>query len=345
MYNNMRKTTIGSLLICNSNMFIPTVLTEVLSHSDKHYLVISDTDNIRKFFEFLALPNVIYKHYGFNPKQDGRLGFIRHRNELLNYVSQYEIGRVVFFHAEYGAMANWLIERLSKTIPIQYCKLYDAIPVPTVPFSLRKVKMILSERIHWGQKMDILSGVTTIFPSLPESFFRKVKAEVIKMPIDNDLISSILLGKLKAFNIKGKYVLLTGTAVHNGWYTEDIYTLFINDLIDVLGLERVVSKCHPRYQELYGKERELSQIPSFVPGNVLLESFDYYIGLESTLLVEAAKAGKVAISYIDLLRPNEQRCKSLHAFFENRLQGKGVIHFPTSLTELRECVGSHQNLE
>ena len=107
---------IEALLICNSNMFVPTVLTEVLTNTEKKYIIISDTDNIRQFFDFLALPNVIYKHYGFNPKKDGRFGFIRKKNELLNYVFQYEIDKVVFFHAEFGAMANWLISQLSKKI-------------------------------------------------------------------------------------------------------------------------------------------------------------------------------------------------------------------------------------
>ncbi len=45
---------IEALLICNSNMFVPTVLTEVLTNTEKKYIIISDTDNIRQFFNFLA---------------------------------------------------------------------------------------------------------------------------------------------------------------------------------------------------------------------------------------------------------------------------------------------------
>lgn len=314
-------------------MFIPVTLTEVLSHSDKQYLVISDTDNIRQFFELLALPNVIYRHYGFNPKQEGRCGCVRRRNELLNYVSQYEIGRVVFFHAEFGAMANWLIEKLSKKISIKYCKLYDSIPAPRAPFSLKTLKIKTSEYIYWGQKMDVLVGSYS-FPSLPQSFFRKVKAETIKMPINMALVNNRLKAKFNSLGIRGKYVLLTGTVVLDGIYSEDVYTPFVNKLIESLGQENVVSKCHPRYNNLYGKEKDLVQVPSFIPGNVLLDSFDYYIGVESTLLVEAAQAGKTAISIIDWLRPDEEKRKAHHAFFENRLQGRGKIFFPTSMEEL-----------
>lgn len=334
LMNNMK---IESLLICNSNMFIPITLTEVLSHPNKQYLVISDTENIRQFFEFLALPNVIYRHYGFNPKQDGRFGFIRRRKELLNYVSQYKIGQVVFFHAEFGAMANWLIEKLSKKLPIKYCKLYDSIPAPRAPLSLKTLKIKTSEYIYWGQKMDVLVGSYS-FPSLPDSFFRKVKAETIKMPVNMALVNNSLMEKLNSLRIRGKYVLLTGTVVLDGIYSEDVYEPFINDMIDALGQESVVSKCHPRYKNLYGKEKDLVQVPSFIPGNVLLDCFDYYIGVESTLLVEAALAGKKAISLIDWLKPNEDVRNNFHAFFKNRLQNKGKIYFPKSMDELKEMV-------
>lgn len=332
----MEKKTV--LLICNSNMFVPVTMTEVLSHPENQYIVISDTDNIQQFFQFLSMQNVKYYHYGFNPQQEGRFSFIKKKKDLLKYVSQFNICKVVFFHAEFGGMANWLLEKLSKRIPIQYCKLYDSIPAPKAPLSSKSLKLKISERLYWGQKMDILEGVSTLFPSLPESFFRKVRAQINKMPVDNLLISSFLSNKLREFNIKGKYVLLTGTTVHDGWYSEEIYTSFINELIEVLGQENVVSKCHPRYHELFGKECNLTQIPSYIPGNVLIDSFDYYIGLDSTLLVEAARAGKIAISYIDWLHPDEQKCKVLHAFFENRLQGKGKIFFPTSMEEFKKIL-------
>lgn len=318
-------------------MFIPVILTEVLCHPSECYLVISGTDNIHKFFNFLSIPNVIFHPYGYNIQRDGRFAFVKEKKHLLTFVSQFEIGQVVFFHAEFGGMANWLIRKLSKSIPIKYCKLYDSMPAPKAKLSLKVLKLMIRERLLWGQKMDILMG-TYPFPSLPEEFFRRVKAEEIEMHVDNVLINSFLSEKLKTFRIEGKYVLLTGTAVHNGWYTEQKYIPFINDLISVLGKDNVVSKCHPRYKDLYGLECDIAQVPSFIPGNVLLNSFDFYIGCESTLLVEAAKAGKTSISYIDWVSPHEEQRQFLHAFFENRLQGKGVIHFPKSEEDLLKII-------
>lgn len=325
---------IEALLVCNSNMFIPVTLSEVLGHPDKKYIIISDTENIRQFIEFLSIPNVIYRHYGFNPLKDGRFGYIRAKKELLNFVLQFNIKCVIFYHAEFGAMANWLIEKLSKKLPIKYCKLYDSIPVPRAPFSLNTLKIKVSEFIYWGQKMDVLVG-SYPFPSLPQSFFRKIKAETISLPVNMVLVNNILKKKFDSSGLRGKYVLLTGTVVLDGVYSEDVYTLFVNKLIESLGQDNIVSKCHPRYKNLYGKEKDLVQVPSFIPGNVLLDCFDYYIGVESTLLVEAAQRGKKAISIIDWLRPAEDVRQRFHAFFENRLQGRGNILFPKTIEELK----------
>ena len=326
-----------SLLVCNSNMFVPYTLTEILSNPEKKYLVISDIESIKKFFDLIELPNADFYMYGYNPRIDGYFGFIKAKRKLFNHVSQYSLDRVIFFHAEYGQMANWLIEKLSKNASIEYCKVYDSMPLPKAPLTKRRVIIDLQQRIWWGQKMDIIVS-SRPFPSLPKSFFQKVKARQITMPVDAELNSNYVKKKLAEFDIKGSTVLLTGTTVCVGMFTEETYVPFVNSLIEAIGEDNVCSKCHPRFNKLYGKENELRQVPSFIPGNVLLDSFDCYIGFESTLLVEAAHAGKTTISLIDCLRPAEEVRLRYHDFLENRLRGKGIIHFPQSIEEVKSIV-------
>lgn len=327
----MEKKRIKSLLICNSNMFIPTVLTEVLVNQQEAFLVISDTNNITKFFEFISIPNVDFIEYG---QLESRFDFIRKKRQLLKEIRRYDIGEVVFFHAEFGEMANWLIKRLSNDVPIKYCKLYDSVPCPRCRKWLTVAKIKLRQYLYWGIKMDVLEYPYP-FPSIPKKFFEDVKAETITMPIDNVKVSNVVSIRMAEMELVGKFVLLTGTIVCNGFYTADIYTEYINDLIEVLGRENVISKCHPRFKDLYGLEKELPQIPSFIPGNVLINKYDYYIGFESTLLVEAAVAGKTAISLIDLLPTSDELRNNTHNFFDNRLQNRGNIFFPTSIEELK----------
>lgn len=327
--NNKKK--VKSLLICNSNMFIPTVLTEVLSNPQESYLVISDTNNITQFFEFMSIPNIDYIEYG---QLEWCFDFISKKRMLLKQIMQYEIGQVVFFHAEFGEMANWLIKKLSKKIPVNYCRLYDRAPCPHCKNLKNVIKIKLRQYLYWGVKMDVLQGAYP-FPSIPKVFFHDVKAETISMPIDNELVTNAVSSHMVKMKLSGLYVLLTGTVVHDGYYLADVYTEHISKVIISLGKDNVISKCHPRFKDLYGLEQELPQIPSFIPGNVLINNYDYYIGFESTLLVEAAVAGKTAISLIDLLPTSDELRNYTHNFFDNRLQGRGNILYPKTIEELK----------
>lgn len=328
------RNKVKSLLICNSNMFIPTVMTEILSNPHDYYLVISDTKNIISFFEFMQIPNIDFIEYGH---LEGRFDFITKKRQLLKHIQRYEIGQVIFFHAEYGEMANWLIKKLSKKLPIKYCKLYDSIPCPFCRNWKNVIKIKIWEYLCWGVNMDVLQAAYP-FPSIPKKFYADVKAEFITMPIDDVLVTNAVSLRMSNMKLTGLYVLLTGTVVCGGYCSIDVYTEYINKIITSLGRENLISKCHPRYKDLYGLEQRLPQIPSFIPGNVLINNYDYYIGFESTLLVEASTAGKVAISLIDMLPTDGELCKITHDFFNSRLQGKGIIYFPRSIEELKQIL-------
>lgn len=320
---------IDTLFICNSNMFIPSVLTEILDKPDNSFLVLSDQESIQRFFAYLDIPNIVFKLYGWDKRKDGIFALRRKKNDIIQFISGFDVEKLVFFHTEYGDMANWLIDKLSKRIPVKFCKLYDRVPSEIAPVSFRSMKLKLVHFLLWGQNLDICKA-PYLFPALPTSYYKKIKSETIYLPVRHNTISTYVSKKLQDLNLTGMYVLLTGTAVQNDWYNEKDYTVFINILIEKLGKNEVISKCHPRYDGLYGLEKELKQIPSFIPGNVILDIYDVFIGIESTMLVEAALAGKKAISIIDWLKSDDERNKAQHDFFDNRLENKGIIYYPKS---------------
>ena len=203
----MSNTDIEALLICNSNMFVPTVLTEILSNPDKRYIVISDTANIVKLFDFFAFPNVVFYKYGTN-----LLGVFKEKKRLLSLFKPYNIKQVVFFHTEWGQIANWLIRKLSISIPICFCEIYKPLPLPKAPLSWKVLKMYFFQYILWGVRVKVIIRGKP-FPSLPDSFYKEVKAKTIKMPIDNSLISKITIDKLYGDKSYPKILLLTGSVV------------------------------------------------------------------------------------------------------------------------------------
>ena len=328
------KKKVKQMLVCNSNMFIPTVLTEVLGHPQNSYLVISDIKNIILFFNFINLCNVDCIDYeGF----ERDLLFFRGKRNLLNIIELYEIEQVTFFHAEFGDMANWLIKRLSKSIPVKYCKIFDKMSLPPHKPSLETIKIKIKQKVFWGMDVVILDRGRPI-PSLPDAFFLKICAETVTMPINRKLISDYVSQKLSCIRIHSKFVLLTGTVVKVGLCPPKEYEQIINQVLGILGMKNTVSKCHPRFDDMYGRERELRQIPSYIPGNVMIDSFDCYVGFESTLLVEAAMAGKISVSLINLLPISVEVKKHWRCFLDSRLDGKGKILYPNDLIEFEQLL-------
>ena len=82
------------------------------------------------------------------------------------------------------------------------------------------------------------------------------------------------------------------------------------------------------------------KVPSYIPGNLIVNYFDVCIGNHSTMLVEAAIAGKLAISLLDYYNQDSKQKLGLKAFFEDRLQGRARIYYPTSITEVLSLISS-----
>lgn len=328
------------LLICNSNMFVPTVLTEVLSHPEKQYLVASDTKNICTFFRETNIENVSFVCYSRPRENYGKFSIFLPRKWFVRELLEKEIDEVVFFHTEFGGIINWLILYLSrKGVPVKFCRVFDRLPYPKAKLKFRTFKVWLNTILDTHVSMEMLDDGNRIFPSIPKHFYQNVKAMGITMPVDYMLIGKAIGDMLKKYSLAGRFVLLNGTVVSVGLVAKRVYEECINKVIGLLGVENVVSKCHPRFSSFYGDENKLKQIPSYIPANLILRNFDCYIGYESTLLVEAAMAGKISISLLELMSPIKEESKiQIHALFESRLDGRGIILFPKTLEELKKMI-------
>lgn len=328
------------VLICNSNMFVPYVLSEVLENDDKEYIILTDTANIIKFYAEVNLPNVVL----FSYSSCSISNFISERKKLRLFINKYEVSCVKFYHAEFGNLANWLLIYLSnKGVEINYCKIYDSIPMPRIGWlDYNAMKIRVRERLFYGYIADIKDNGRHYYPSIPDSFFRKIDAKFVKYTPDKRYISQFTQGYVNSLGFAGNMMLLSGSVVQNNLVAQDHYTMCINDIITRIGTKRLCVKLHPRFDDLYGREHELMEIPSYFPGNVIIDPFDIFIGHSSTLLVEAAQQGKLVISYLFLMEClNNDIQTNLYNFLENRLAGKGKIHYPRTVEELINLVSSH----
>lgn len=321
-------------LVCNSNMFVPYVLSKILNESSCHFLVLSDVASIEEFFLHINLDNVFFYKYGPNDKFD----IISCKKRIMSQFYKYDITKIIFFHAEVGELINWFLKKISKHIPIFYCKVFDTLPYPKANL-FKAVKTKIKQYLFWGINMDVLDLGGGVKPSLPKKFFEKIGAQEISINIDNVLIEQSIANLLNKLDIRANYVLLTGTVVDCHYVSMEEYTEGVNRIINSLNAENIISKCHPRFSSLFGKESALKQVPSFIPGNLIINNFNVFIGYESTLLVEAAHAGKIAISLLDYFKPINLKTKNnWHSFLENRLNNHGTIYYPKNISEIKSLL-------
>lgn len=321
------------LLICNSNMFVPYVLSECLSNKRKQFVVASDTSNIIQFINSLNLANITILEY-----TSGTIKTImEEKKKIKTFLSKNNITRVVFYHTEFGGLANWLLLILAKReVRIEYHKVFDRIPYPKAKW-YQGLKIKVKQLFYFNYMPMVLNNGTRIFPSLPDDFYNKIKAITIPASYDDQKVKERVKLLIDDLGIKAKTLLVSGSVVEMGYVSDKEYTQVTDNLINIIGSDNVALKVHPRFNDIFGKELSLSEIPKYIPANVMLDVFDTYIGYSSTLLVEAAQKGKKVISTLLFMRPlNIESQQMWHNFLESRLNGKGIIYYPKSIEELMQ---------
>ncbi|MBV3867591.1 hypothetical protein [Phocaeicola coprocola] len=317
-----------TLLICNSNLFVPVILTKILSNQEETFLVLVDQDCFKNLFEFLCLQNVIL----IITRNPSIKQIYSTKKALLKQLNKYKITDIIFYHNEFGDISNWVIHKLSSKAQIYHGNIYDSLPYPII-YNFKGLKLKLKHQVLYHTNIDPKYNGNRFIPSLSKKFFQNNHVHNIQCISNLTIINKYLNHKL---NIdQNKILLLTGSVVASHQIDEQTYTQYMNNIISTIGENRILSKCHPRFNDLFGQECKIQQIPSFIPANLILNNFEYFIGYNSTLLVEAAIAGKKAISLIDLIPAiNPQTPQSWHTFFTNRLQKDYTIYFPKTIEEL-----------
>lgn len=320
------------LLICNSNMFVPIVLSTILENMDKQYIIYTDQSGIFKLFSEFGLHNSITLRY--HNSFDDKPSVIK--KAMLKQLSQYSIEDITFYHTEFGEYANWLISHYAKKIKVFFQPPYQPWNIkPSYDYLSLKIK--LATYLTFGYNPDILLVGTKRYISMSKSFYKKYNVEHVDYRVNKKLISSFVKGKFSFGAING-IVWLDG-AIEAGGIDPIGYEELSNEIIRKIGKERIYSKCHPRFNDLYGLEKVIKEIPSYIPISLLLDCFSCFIGYWSTGLVEAANAGKKAISTIYIMPQTQPgRIETEKQVLNEKLEGKGEIFYPKTIDELIEIV-------
>lgn len=319
-------------------MFVPIVITTLLEHPNMQYVVCIDQDNIYTFFKEMNFSNAILIKYPVKYHIRHYYSFYKIKRNILSQLRKYEITAIYFYHTEFGEFANWLITKYSSC-----AKIYLSSPYSSLSFAKgldwQSKKIYLIHRFFFNTRVDVLKTGDYYIPSISSHFYRKNKIIRMTPIINNSIIADLVKEKYSVLKGKEDIVFMTGTVVTDDEVEENVYIEQVNAIVAAVGLNRMLSKCHPRYDNLYGEEKKMRQLPKYLPLNVLLCMYDIYIGYNSTALVEAAVAGKRAISLLDLIPAKKTlKVKEYHLYLDLKLNGKGYIFYPTNINELINAI-------
>jgi hypothetical protein len=286
------------LIFCLSNLFVPYALT-LINSSEEKVFIYTDQEGIYRLFNELALKNVeVYYREDLNIGKNFKSlrKIIKKRKEVLKYLIKKNPQEVYFFHNIFGSIENWLIKKLSKCAVLIHIPVFNELPYEK-RYNLKSVVGILKKYFIFNIIMEPLWDGQNFLYKIPESFFLRHNVRRLELNTDKVYIKKLLFNK---YNFKNKkIVLLTGSVVETGQVDKKEYIKKINNLINEIGRDNILVKPHPRFTNRYGLEKELDEIPYYIPINLLYGFFDTYIGYYSTALSEAADLNLNAISTLN----------------------------------------------
>ena len=179
-----------------------------------------------------------------------------------------------------------------------------------------------------------------IVPALSKHFYNKINAIDIKIEINSGVINSIIGDKISNI-ISGRSVVLLSGAIEVVGINTQKYQLFIDEIIKLIGTDKMVLKTHPTFTDIYGLEKQLPEIPSYFPMNLILSKFEVFIGFQTTTLAEAAIEGHKALSLAYMLPlPTPTMADEVKASLDIKLNGKGHIFYPKSIDDLLQYLNN-----
>lgn len=330
------------LILCNTNLSVTTVVTQLFSNKTEQFIVFTDQNNIFSFLKLLQIPNVrlYYIKSSYNIRRIYNL-FIA-KKQIKKFFNHYsDIKKVHCYHQAFGGIFNWIITyAYQQGIIIEYNRVLSNQEYPEAKFSIKKIKIWFVYKVLFQTDVFILDrGNNTLMPKLHQLFYKRNKINECAIEVDNAIIkkvSQLVIQRLGLSLNESSIVYLSGSVIATKQVSLNEYTKKITTLIESLNKSTVICKCHPRFTDEIIEEQKLLHIPAFIPMEFLLPYFNVFIGYNSTILCKVAKSNKIAISLLDYFIPISKERRDLwYKYF-----GDAKVLRPKTINEIKDIIYS-----
>lgn len=318
------------LLLFNTNLAARSVLS--YAESGEKLIVLTDQKGIYELMSLLDYQNV-QLHFisaGYSLSQPSRL--FKAKSSIRLLFNENKIDEVVFYHQAFGGFYNWIIWYAhQKHIPILYQRCVKPLETGQPDHSLRAIKHYLTYKLCYHTDVAMYTnGTKGTTPRLTDKFRKDngVFEQWVFWKDENVKTSGKRVAeKLSLPPIKGKVLLLSGSVVATGAVESSVYENKMKELITAIGADEIICKCHPRFSDETEEEKVLPHIPAYIPMELLLQQFKVVIGYGSSVLLNAADNGQIAISLVDYLPEKSALRKDV---FYDYFKGSKVIFIRSS---------------
>lgn len=306
------------VLLFNTNLATRFVLSQL--EKGEKTLVLTDQENIRLLMEVLNYDHVILHYLRSNYSFFDLIQLHKAQNTVKRLFEENDIDELVYYHQAFGGFFNWIITHAHrKNLRIVYQRVLRQLEAP--PYKGPKAwKCKLANKILYSTDVDpIDTGAHHPIPSLSRNFIQKMAIIEEIGSINSHAVSEVGRKLFATINISvtdKTVLLLTGSVISTGQVEEKEYKEKIKMLIESIDPSNIVCKCHPRFNDETDLEKSLPHIPSYIPMELLTSFFSIYIGFGSSVLIDAARNGKLAIALSDYFQSvNPHRRMALHEYF------------------------------
>jgi hypothetical protein len=248
-------------------------------------------------------------------------------------------GEAYFFSVACCEFEAWLALKLGEKNRLFFKPIVDITHLKP-RYTLYSLIFVFLNKIAYGVSMEPLWNGSRYYYAVAANFQGHNILGQDSLPMDESAMREAIS---KHLNLKNKQVLLlVGGTVEDGAVSEADYTAKMDQLIGALvnryGLDKISIKVHPRYNMRYSREKEITEIPSYIPANMIYAFYDLIITYNSAALFEAANINKTAISLLKYMPARNSQVKEKHISYLNG-NARHPINYPETLKDIEAILG------
>lgn len=311
----------GNCIVVTQNAAIKTLLIELYSSE-----IVFSTEGIM-VPDFQRNPVKFISNF---------LYFFKQKNKIRIMLSSIKDCNIYFFFVAFGLFESYLIRLLSKNNRIFYkpVVIIDSL-MHDNSFKAYVYKYFIL--IILNVPIISLKNANCKYRAVSKLFLKKINSKTFEIPDKKSDVINLINFK---YPIKKFKVLILAGYSESKLEDRNDFLIKYNDLIDFFvkkfGNDFIALKDHPNsYKSNFIKDK-FYEIPSYLPGSLIIDHFQIICGEVSSLLYEAANKNKISISTLDYCSVFSKKDGKAY-LAENLLPGKEIIYF-NDLKSLEEIL-------